>query len=546
MDYIHNVQSGKLVTCGFTKMAVQRFVDDMAKGQERGLYFNANKAEAVIKFFRLLQHSKGKHRGKAFQLEDWQQFIVANIYGWRIEDPDGPRRFRTSYVEVPRKNGKTTLAAGCGLFAAFIEDEGEPHVYTAATKRDQAKIAFTECKSLIRNSPALRQGIEVYQNKLTIEKLGAFIEPLSADARTLDGLNPHFAVIDELHAHRTSEVVDVIRTATGARTSPHILEITTAGVDKQGVCWDHRSYTEKVLAGTLQDDSWFGMIFTLDEGDDYRNPEVWIKANPNLGVSLHEKIVADAVHEAMNRPTAENSILRYHFNVWTQSVDKWIAAKYWPQNSAVLDEGMLQDLPCYAGLDLASTRDFNALVLLWHNAYTNTFYTRQWFWIPQDRVAERMEHATINWRKWVKARHLNEVPGNVMDNEVLAGSVTQILTKYKAQLAYDRAMAYSGTIQEIVRSGVQTTPQAQSMSALSAPAKELEKAIASGRLQHDGNPVMQWMMDNVMIYADGNDNIKLSKKSSVEKIDGPVALVMAMAEFLDSNVQTKVYTHQGF
>lgn len=545
-QYIKEVQSGNQIACQYVRQAVARHMDDIKHGKSRGLYFNEKKAEKVIKFFSLIQHSKGRFAGQPFVLEPWQQFIVAMIHGWRTGSEYGPQRFRTTYVEVPRKNGKTTMAAGLGLYAAFIQDEGEPHVYTAATKRDQAKICFNECKSLIRKSPALRSAIQVFQNRITIEQLGAFIEPLSADSRTMDGLNIHFAVIDELHAHRTSEVVDVIRTATGARLSPHIFEITTAGVDKQGVCWDHRTYTEKVLAGDVQDDSWFGIIFTLDEGDDWRNPQNWAKANPNLNVSLELAQLQQFVNEAINRPASENSVLRYHFNVWTQAVDRWIAARHWPNNVQEVDDETLVQLPCYAGLDLASTRDFNALVLLWPNPATGQIYTKQFFWIPADRMAERMEAQSVNWRRWVKQNHINEVPGNVMDNDVLANSVSKILTKYGAKLAFDRAMAYSGTIQAIVRAGIEVTPQAQSMTALSAPAKEIEKAIVSGTLVHDGNPVMAWMMDNVMIYQDGNDNIKLSKKSSVEKIDGPVALVMAMAEYLDSEQQTKVYNHTSF
>jgi len=330
-QYIDDVISGKISSCRFVKLAVQRHLKDLETAGSRGLYFNEVHAQHAIDFFgRFLVHSKGEFAGKKFELEPWQQFIVWVIFGWKNED--GTRRFNKVYIEVPRKNGKSTFAAGVKLYLFVGDGEGGAEVYSAATKKDQARITFDEARRMVMRSPYLSKRLNVGKNNIYYPKTFSKFEPLSADTKTLDGLNIHAAVVDEFHAHPTSEVWDVIETATGARRQPMITAITTAGTDKHSVCFSYREYVRKLLIEQIQDDSFFGIIYTLDmkydwpdiEDDDWEDEKNWYKANPNLGKSVKIKDIKDLSIKAKGMPRSLNSFLRYKLNIWTQASVRWI------------------------------------------------------------------------------------------------------------------------------------------------------------------------------------------------------------------------------
>jgi len=275
VSYMRGVLDGSVPACEFIKLAVKRHLDDMEHAAARGLRFDRARAEHVIQFFGFLTHSKGEWAGQPFVLEPWQQFVLWVLFGWIRED--GLRRFRTAYVELPRKNGKTTLMAGIGLYLLIADGEPGAEVFSAATKRDQAKLSWSEAARMVQKSPSLSGMVNHWRssNTLTVEQTSSKFQPLGADADTMDGLNVHGALIDELHAHKTRDVVDVLETATGARRQPLIFEITTAGYDRQSVCYEHHDYSVSVLRGLIQDDTWFVFMAALDEGDDWREESCW-------------------------------------------------------------------------------------------------------------------------------------------------------------------------------------------------------------------------------------------------------------------------------
>lgn len=536
--YIDDVLTGTRPACLYERQAVQRYVSDLEIGEQRNIYFSRKHAQHVIDFFHnYLYHSKGSEfAGSKFILQPWQQFRLWNVFGWRKDSTEGARRFRVSYTEVPRKNGKTTEAAGVIIYTGFIEGESRAENYTAATKRDQARICFEEAQNMVRSSPVLNSFLKLSRQQIFDVKSQSKLEPLSSDKDTLDGLNIHCAIIDELHAHKTSEVVDVLRTATGARHQPLIYEITTAGVNRQGVCYNHRDYTTRVLSGEIVDDSWFGVIYTLDEGDDYRDPANWAKANPNLNVSRSYSYTEAEVRKATNDAANENVVKRYDFNMWVSSDDQWVSVDYFNKNTTTtLTDSELQGMTAYAGLDLASTRDFNSLAVIFYDDVTGLMHVKNWYWCPRHKIDDRMERQTTNFKKWVNQGLINETPGNVVSSDILAADVINICNTYNVQMvAYDRALAYSGTIQALISAGIPVNEQSQNIMAMSEPTKTLEKKMVDGSLTNDGNPVTAWQLGNVVIYRDANDNIKIVKNRSQDKVDGIVAQVMAMAELMSN------------
>src|SRR5512139_2609270 len=332
-DYIENVLSGRQVACKWVHLAVERHVKDLDTGAERGLTFDQTEAKKAIAFFSLLKHSKGEWAGQIIDLEPWQQFILWVLFGWKRAD--GTRRFRAAYQEIARKNGKSTMGAGIGLYLLAADGEPGAEIYSAATKRDQARITHLEAVRMVRSSPMLKRRIRTFRYNLNIENTASKFEPLGADADTTDGLNIHGAIVDEIHAHKTREMWDKIDTATGARRQPLMFGITTAGYDRQSLCWTLNEYSKKVLDRVIDDDTFFGLIYTLDDGshggdpDDWQDETTWIKSNPNLNVSKKIDDLRRKCQRATEMPSAQNSFLRLELNVWTQSETKWMPIEHW-------------------------------------------------------------------------------------------------------------------------------------------------------------------------------------------------------------------------
>ena len=357
--YARAVTEGRVLANRLLRLACERHLEDLSSATARGLRFDSAAARHAIEFFGFLRHSKGEWAGQTFELAPWQAFVVGCLFGWQRSD--GLRRFRTAYCAVPRKNGKSTLSAGIGLYLLVADGEQGAEVYSAATTRDQARIVFDEAKRMVASSPALKRRVGILINNLHVAASAARFMPLSSDASSMDGLNVHGAIIDELHAHRTRHVVDVLETATGARRQPLLFEITTAGYDRHSICFEHHDYSIKVLESVLQDDSWFAFIAAADEGDDWTDPAVWRKANPNFGLSVKEDDLARKAEKAIALPGAQNAFRRMHLNEWTEQAERWIDMAAWDACDAPVDLELLRGRPCFGGLDLSTTTDVTAL-----------------------------------------------------------------------------------------------------------------------------------------------------------------------------------------
>lgn len=545
-QYIDDVLSGRQVACKWVKLAVQRHVRDLETGSARGLRFNEKAARHVIDFFGFLRHSKGEWAGQVVTLEPWQQFALASSFGWQRyngEYGEWFRRFRQTYLEVARKNGKSTIAAGVALYLLDADREPGAEVFTAATKREQARIAWSEAKRMVQSSAFLRRRIRSVRDNLHIVNTASKLEPLGRDTDSMDGLNVHGAIIDELHAHKNREIWDLLDTATGSRRQSMIFGITTAGVDKQSLCWNLHEYTEKILEQTVIDDSFFGIIYTLDlekkdtdgqiiePGDDWEDETCWVKANPNLGASKKMDDMRRKAIQAAEMPTAQNSFLQRELNYWTQATVRWVNAPRWLACNQAVSEDGLRGRTCFGGLDLSSTSDVTAFVLVFPPMTAGDPYQVICrFWVPEETMRERTKRDRVLYETWVRQGYMMTTPGNVIDHDFILSEIDELAQRYDIkEIAFDRWGAAQVQTKLIDMGGEDFLVQfGQGFASMSAPTKELERLIGAGLLAHGGQPVLTWMAGNVVASKDAAGNIKPDKAKSTEKIDGIVALVMAL------------------
>lgn len=539
--YISDVIAGRVTVCKWVRLFCERHQRDLKDGGKRGLYFDKAAAERVLRFFDFLHHSKGECGGQSFILSPWQQAYLYVLFGW-MKKSTGGRRFRISYLEVSRKAGKSTLSSGVALYLLLGDKEPGAEIYAAATKREQAKIVYDESVRMVRASKALAKHLTIRAGNMFCLKTNSKFEPLSSDYNSLDGLNVHGVIVDELHAHKTRDLWDILETATGARRQPLMFAITTAGVSRQSVCRELHDYLEKVLEGTLEDDSFCGVIFTLDDGDDYADESVWIKANPNLDVSMKRDDLRDKLRKAKEAPAALNAFLRLHMNVWTQSETRWLSPDAWAACSGQTPMEQLKEAPCYAGLDLSSTTDITALVL----KFPETGDVLSWYWVPEDEMGKRERRDRVPFSAWARHGYVEPTPGNVIDYEYIKERIRAIKAEFRGlrEIGYDPWNATQIAIQ-LEEEGFNVVPVRQGYQTLSPAAKELEREVLSGELKHGGNPVLSWMASNVVLSTDPAENIKPDKSKSIERIDGIVALCIAISRQINNEDSTSVYEKRG-
>lgn len=543
--YSRDVAGGKIVANRWTRLACDRHLRDLKDGHKRGLHFDEDAAAHAIDFFAWLKHSKGEWAGQTVTLEPWQQFVVASLYGWKRAD--GLRRFRVSYLEVARKNGKSTFASGIGLYGLVADDEPGAEIYTAATKRDQARITHSEATRMVKASPALRSRVKVFKDNLHIPGTASKFEPLGRDADSLDGLNIHEAIVDELHAHPNRELYDVIETATGSRRQPLIFNITTAGFDRKSLCYQMHEYTEKVLDGIVVDDTHFGVIYGLDPDDDWEDERNWPKANPNLGVSKYLDDLQRKAARAKQMPSALNAFLRLELNVWTQAETRWVPYEHWKQCGEAVDANGLRGRRCYTGMDLSSTTDIAAMIHVFPPESTDDRYQVLCrFWVPEEAMRERSKRDRVPYDVWVRQGFITATPGAVIDYDYILQQLKEDCESYDVdELAYDRWGA-TKLANDIDKEGITTLVQfGQGFASMSAPMKELEKLIVQHMLAHGNNPVLTWMAHNLVAAHDAAGNIKPDKANSIEKIDGLTALIMAIARAIVAGNKESVYEERG-
>lgn len=531
--YAERVAKGKLPACQLHRLACERHLTDLA-GAARGFHFDERAAGHAVRFFHFLKHSKGEWAGVAFDLEEWQSFIIGSLFGWMREE-DGTRRFRNAYIEIPKKNGKSTLAAGVGLYLFCADDEPGAEVYTAATKRDQARIVHGEAKRMVKASPTLNKRVTVHKDNLSIERSAAVYKPLGADADSLDGPNVHGAIIDELHAHKTRAMVDVLSDAGAARRQPMMFEITTAGYDRESICWEHHDHSAQVLSGVVEDPAWFAFLTSVDDDDDWSEELSWRKANPNYGVSVKTSDMREKATRALQIPAYQNTFRRLRLNQWTQQEERWMPVEDWDATAGIFEPEELRGRECYAGLDLATGSDIAALVLVFppERGSEGPYHVLPFFWIPEDNMRERVQRDRVPYDLWARNGHLEATAGNVIDYKAILRRIVELGERqHIREIAFDRwgAQQISQELQDDY--GFTVVPFGQGYASMSAPTRDLMVLTKQKRIRHGGHPVLRWMADNMVVRQDPAGNLKPDKGKSREKIDGMVALIMGLARAL--------------
>jgi len=549
-QYIADVLSGRQVAGKWVRLACKRHVRDLKTGARRGLWFDEGAAKLAIAFFSLLKHSKGEWAGQPITLEPWQQAHLWILFGWKRAD--GTRRFRTSYLEVARKNGKSTLAAGAGLMLAFADGENGAEVYTAATKLEQARIIHGEAVRMVKQSSDLLEEVGVLKDNIHSEATFSKYEPLASDATTLDGLNAHAGLVDELHAHPTRDLWDIIRTSQGARRQPLMYAITTAGIDQASFCYEMHRYTQQILEGLFEDDSFYGIIYAIDEEDDWTDETCWIKANPNLGVSKKLDKMREEANEAQHLPSALNAFLRLHLNIWVKGEHRWIKLAAWDASTGPLrfDElpAFLAGRECYAGLDLSSSIDIAAFSMVFPPApgdENDLFYVLMHFWLPAEDMPERVHRDQVPYDAWVRAGLIEATEGDVLDYAAIRLRIETLSEQFNIrEVAFDRWGAFQIS-QDLAGAGFTMVPFGQGFASMSGPTKELIRLVMARKLAHGGHPVLRWMADNMVLRQDPAGNLKPDKQKSRQKIDGLVATIMGLDRAIRREAKPTKSVYEG-
>lgn len=525
----------------YERLASERHARDLETGAQRGLRFDAEAGERVVRFLEgYCKHHKGEWAGKPLLLEEWQKQLIREAFGWLRAD--GTRRFRTLYWELPRKQGKSQLASGLGLYLLVADGEGGAEVYSSATKLDQARIVWGTAAAMVKASPDLKRFVKAQRSNLSVERTGSKFEPLGSDSNTLDGLNPHGNIVDELHAHKTRGVWDVLDTAMGARRQPLTIAITTAGTyDPESIGWQMHDYAVKVLEGVFADDGFHAFIAAADEGDDYFSEATQRKANPNFGISLKPEYLAAQAEKAQRQPSFLNEYLRLHLNVWTQQATRWIPLDRWnacepdlPEDLrelAAQREGELEGAPCFGGLDLSTKLDLSALVLAFPGQ-ADELHLACRFWLPEATVEARTRKGERQWERWVREGWLTATPGDVVDYEFIRAEVNESAKRFKLQeLAFDPWGA-TDLATRLMGDGIPMVECRQGFKTLSEPSKDLEARVVAKKVRHAGNPILRYCISNAVVSTDSAGNIKPDKAKASGRIDGVVAAVMALSRVI--------------
>ena len=521
--YARDVISGKIVACHWVKQACLRQLDDLANGVP-GFQFSVAFASRACVFIEHLRHIKGALAGTRIILEPWQIFILTTVFGW--VDGEKKRRFRHVYIEVPRGNGKSALSSGVALYALAADGEGGAECYTFATTRDQARIVFDTSKAMVSMSPDLARefGLTKQAHSVTVMKTGSVLMPKSAEGSTLDGLNTHIAVIDELHAHKTRELYDVVVTSLGKRRQPLLWVITTAGFDNTGICYEVRTMVTRVLDRTVIDDAQFGIIYTIDPDDDWRTEAALKKANPNWGVSVMPAEVMRLQRTAMELPSSQNNFKTKHLDVWCSASAAWMDSDAWAAcEDTGLDLADFEGCPCWIGLDLAAKNDITAKVRLF--PYKDGFAVFAEYYLPKISIEKATNSQYSGWE--IEGR-LTATDGAMTDMKVVEEGLREDLSRFDVQaIGFDPWNALSLST-SLANDGAPMVEYRNTVEKFSDPMKRVEAMVQGGKLRHGDDPVMRWMMGNVVAKRDAKDNIFPRKERYENKIDGVVALIMAV------------------
>ena len=545
--YIDAIQTGAIPSCKWVKLAVERQVNDLKRAESPDFpyYFDTAAADRIIKFASLARLTSGEWRlkQKRFDLEDWQGFILSCVFGWKHKET-GYRRFTRVYEEIARKNGKTEKA-GLVMNYCLYEGAGEDaaQVFSAATTKDQARIAFKAAQSMARGFSSDGYAWAKSTQALThVVLLGeSSMKALSSEDNFLDGLSPSCAVIDEYHAHDTAGVLNVLESGMGSRNEPLLYVITTAGHNINGPCYTMRENALQILEGIKHDETFFAIVYTLDEGDDWQDENVWVKANPNLGVSLKESFLRQQVHRAKQEGSATRvEVLTKNFNLWQNAAESWLPDEVYQRCAAGFDRVDFEGRECYVGMDFAATNDFNAASFFFparHHMEPHFVYRKIWI---TEESAEYRGKEDPTFTDWAINEYIEITPGNAADYDKIAEDMIAFSEFFRFKiLGFDRQFA-AYIIPKLVDHGIECQAFQQSIDAMCAPSMDIERMMLRQEIQHDGNPCLRWMYSNVVLTYNSKGNYRPDKgKSKRKKIDGVISDVIAVGMWRDATANNK-------
>jgi phage terminase large subunit-like protein len=533
-QYALDVTEGRIIAGPPVRDACARHLRDLKSGPDRGLYWDVREANESFRFYReVLRLNGGEFEGRPFELEPSQKFIVGSLFGWK--GSDGYRRFRLAYIEEGKGNGKSPLVAGIGLKMLVADQEPRAEIYAAATKKDQAQILFRDAVAMVDQSPDLdallhRSGGKGKEWNIADLETASFFRAISSDD-SQSGPRPHCALLDEVHEHKSGLMVEMMRAGTKGRRQALIVMITNSGTDKTSVCWEHHQYAIKVCSGIEQNDAYFAYVCALDETDDpFADKSCWIKANPLLGVSIQNKYLEEQVREARGMPSKESTVRRLNFCQWVEALNPWLSPEIWMKATEPYDEEMLAGRKCFGGLDLSSTTDLTAFVLLFVPTLNDPHWRlKAWFWLPTQSFEEKKKNYPEYMAVWRAAGWITATPGTAVNKMFVLAKLVEATSKYQVQtIGYDRWRIED--LKSIISDAGATLPLepfGQGFKDMAPAVDEFERMLLSGELKHDGNPVMNWNVGSAVLDTDPAGNRKPTKEKSNGRIDGVVAAVMA-------------------
>lgn len=512
-------------------------------------HYDKAKADRAVTFIENLCHTKGKWSGKRFWLLPWQEQLIRDIFG--IVKPDGNRQFRTAFVEICKKVGKSELAAAIALYLLYADNEPSAEVYGAAADRQQASIVFDVARQMVEMSPALMKRSKLMAATKRIVNYGnaGFYQVLSAEVGSKHGFSISGLVFDEIHTQPNRQLYDVLtKGSSDARQNPLHFIITTAGTDRHSIAYELHTKAIDILEGRRVDPTFYPVVYGLKDGEDWEDEANWYKVNPSLGYTVDIERLRDAYREAKQNPADELTFKWLRMNMWVSSTTAWIPDAVFMKGNEEIDSDSLKGRECYAGLDLSSTGDITALVLMFPPRDVDEKYILlPFFWVPEETIPQRVRSASVPYDVWEKQGHILATEGNVIHYDFIEHFIEELGEKYHIlEIAFDRWGA-TQMVQDLEGMGFTVVPFGQGYSSMSAPTKEFYKILMEGRMVHGGNPVLRWMAGNVVIDTDPAGNIKVTKARSKEKIDGIVAAIMALDRCIRNQGQPQgsVYDQRG-